>query len=155
HERHRSHVRSSLRRRARAAGGSAHRDSPAGQAMKSRAIVLATGLLAACHTPAFPEGTGRGVTSFDRDAPQGVEQYQRPTWKEGDRFVFRRGGVLRLPQRVVKADDEGYVLEHEITGVRTLLDRDLGLSGGEVPGDPLQERREVPPEPVLHWPLWV
>jgi hypothetical protein len=123
--------------------------------MKPHAIVMAAGLLAACHTPAFPEGTGRGVTSYDRDRPEGVLEYQRPTWKEGDRFVYRRGGVMRIPQRVVKADENGYVLEHEVNGVRTVLDRDLGLAGGEVPGDPLQERREEPPEPVLHWPLWV
>ena len=116
--------------------------------------VAMTLLAAGCSAPGLPEGEGDGLVSADREPPPGAQVYERPVWQAGDRFVFVRGGVLRVPLRVIEATEEGYVLEHEENGVRTNLTTDLGLSGLDIPGQPEARRREVPPENLLHWPLW-
>jgi len=118
-------------------------------------ICIVAAALSSCAGAGLAEGTGQGVVSFDRNAPTGSQLHERPTWEVGDRFVYRRAGVLQVPLRVTDRGDDGYVLTHEQSGVQTLLDQDLGLVGLDVPGDPQQTRREAPSEALLHWPLWV
>jgi hypothetical protein len=122
----------------------------------SLALAALSSLFAGCATPELPEGVGEGLTSFDREPPEGVETFDRPVWKEGDRFVFVRGGILRIAMRVTEAsDEEGYVLVDENLGARTLLTPDLAAIGLDVPGQPDAMQRAEPAEPMLHWPLWV
>ncbi len=119
------------------------------------ALAVVAALLAACASHALPEGSGRGILSFDGEPPAGAEVVERPEWSAGDRFVYRRGGAMRLSYRVAERTDAGYVLEIEDTPVRTALTLDLAQSSMEIPGDPRAQRRDDPPEPLLHWPLWV
>ena len=119
-----------------------------------RAWLLVPLLLVSCRSWELPEGTGKGLVSYDREAPAGARVVARPHWKVGDRFVYLRGGQVRLAQQVSMASEEGYVLEHEQSGIQTLLTPDLASIGVEMPGDETQARRLDPPEVVLHWPLW-
>jgi hypothetical protein len=93
------------------------------------------------------------LISFDRDPPPGVEVFERPTWRVGDRFVYGKGHQVRLPSRV-EADGEGWLLVQEQGGPSLRLDADLGDLGqqpkegteGQVSNDPVDTR--------FSWPLW-
>ena len=41
--------------------------------------------------------------SVDEQAPAGVLPADCPVWQVGDRFVYLRGGVVRLPYEVLEA----------------------------------------------------
>ena len=115
------------------------------------AVAWATGC---AGTPTLPDGSGRGIVAFDRDPPAGVEVFERPEWTAGDRFVYLRAGLIRLPFRVLDGEDGGYVLEHEESGGQTLITRDLAMAGQRDPEMPGGVRVDDPPEALLHWPLW-
>lgn len=108
-----------------------------------------------CASRELAEGSGRGLLAWDREPPPGTETYPRPVLRPGDRFLFRRGGDYRLAWSVAEAGAEGYVLEEEETGLRHLLDPDLGDLGEERPGDPDATTRLDPADHAFHWPLWV
>ena len=110
--------------------------------------------LAACAAPSLPEGSGRGLLSHDRRAPDGVVSHPLPRWQVGDRFVYRRGELLRLPFRVTDAGDDGYVIEHEESGHRQWLTAELGQVGERQGGVEAWSRRDDPADVQLHWPLW-
>jgi hypothetical protein len=117
-------------------------------------VLWFTSLLASCQSLGLPPGSGKGIVSFDREPPQGVELFERPVWQKGDRFVYWRGGIMRLAFQVAEQTEDGYVLVDEQTGVRTRLTLDLGFAGSELPGEPESARVEDPAEALLHWPLW-
>lgn len=110
--------------------------------------------LAGCASAGFAEGSGRGLVSADRTAPPGVETFARPTWQLGDRFVFRRGGQLRLEYSVTVAGADGYELREETNGLLHRIDADLGQLSQELPGEPDLARVLAPVDPQFHWPLW-
>ena len=112
-------------------------------------------VVAACNRDEIPDVPGRGLVSFDREAPEGVEVFERPDWKVGDRFVYLRAEQLKLRFRVVEATDAGYVLEEEDSGVRSMYDRDFGDLGQVVPVDDDSNNANVPVDSQFHWPLWV
>ncbi|MFO1051926.1 MAG: hypothetical protein U1F36_06905 [Planctomycetota bacterium] len=109
---------------------------------------------AACSSHPAPLPPGPGVVAFDRSPPEGVAVVDRPEWKVGDRFVFRRGGEQRIEVRVQSVDERQIVLVDELTGALNRIDRDYGslsldLENGEsiTRWDPVDAR--------FSWPLWV
>jgi hypothetical protein len=119
-----------------------------------RCLVLVATILCACQSTALPPGEGAGLVSIDQTPPSGVEVFQRPSLQEGDRFLFRRAGVLPLELHVVEATDAGYRLRDKSSGTVTVLDRDLGEGSVESDEKALQ-RVQSPADPVFSWPLWV
>ncbi|MEM7202818.1 MAG: hypothetical protein AAF628_21340 [Planctomycetota bacterium] len=111
--------------------------------------------LGGCSSAGLPEGSGRGLVSWDRTAPEGLESFDRPQLAVGDRFVFRRGGISRLSLTVTAADEDGYVLTDDASRALTRYTLDLGEIGEEFPGDPQNIRRQEPADALCHWPLWV
>lgn len=100
-------------------------------------------------------GTGRGLVSFKREPPAGAETATQPTWKVGDRFVYRRGNHVRVATHVIEADDAGYLLQEDGSTMRVRLSRELGDLGQEAEDHP-EWRREFAPADVRYcWPLWV
>ncbi len=118
----------------------------------SVALLLA---LASCHSFELPEGSGDGLVSFDREPPAGAELFERPEWKVGDRFVFRRGSALTLASTVTAAGEDGYTLVNDKSGRRTFYTADFGALGEEHPDDPRLRTALAPADHLLHWPLWV
>lgn len=97
---------------------------------------------------------GAGLVSFDREPPAGQATFARPAWKPGDRFVYRKGHLVRLPFRV-EADGEGWRLVQEESGLVQRLDADMGELG-QVGADGKQNLVELDPVDVrYHWPLWL
>ncbi len=127
-----------------------------GARLCSIALLWAVG--ACSSTPTMPEGAGNGLLSWDRDPPAGVgEVVAAPKWKAGDRYAFRRGGIVDLDYRVAKTD-RGYELRPVDGGVAMQLAGDLAMVGqvdtGERP-DPRVAKEFAPADPLFHWPLWV
>ena len=116
--------------------------------------IFALGLAACQQTPSFPDVEGRGLVSWDREAPAGITSYPRPEWRVGDRFVYERGGQVRLAFRVTEKTDELYRLVDEQSGLFTLYSRDLGERGQEKPEEPELARVLDPEDSLFHWPLW-
>lgn len=114
-------------------------------------------MLAACTTPTpLPDDSfGRGLISVDRAAPAALDQIARPQWRVGDRFVYRRGGKIRLEFLVVEKTEQGYVLQEAGSNMEFALGLDLERLAEGVPGKPEEERRFAPADHVLTWPLWV
>lgn len=121
--------------------------------MRNVACAIALVAVAACGTPGLPEGSGQGLVTHDRRAPDGARTVERPTWTDGDRFVYRRGGQLRLALRVI-AEEDGFRLVEEATGLVTRLGPDLEQRGQEAPDAPELERVLAPGDTQLCWPLW-
>ncbi len=105
----------------------------------------------------MPAGEGRGLVSFDRNPPAGVETFAAPGWQAGDRFVFVRGNAQRIGMHV-ETHGDGLLLIDDSTGGRQLLTADLADLGVE------EARPGRAPEPTIavapadtryHWPLWV
>ena len=117
--------------------------------------IVAVAALTGCFATGLPEGSGKGMLTFDREPPPGAQVFERPEWQVGDRFVYRRGGAMRVAYEVAERTDAGYVLAHDDSPVRTMWTLDLAQAGMEIDGNPLASRREEPPEPLLHWPMWV
>jgi hypothetical protein len=115
---------------------------------------LALLLLASCATPALPEGEGKGILALDGAPPPGVESFARPEWRQGDRFVYRRGGRIRLAFRVDSAGADGYRCVEEVSLMTNSFTRDLWEAGQERDGVPEATRALAPPDPMLTWPLW-
>ena len=119
-------------------------------------LILGLGLgLAGCKSSktAAELPPGRGLVTFDREPPSGAEVLARPEWREGDRLVYRKGHVVRLPFRVER-DGDGWKLVQEESGLAQRLDADLGDlgqqdqdGGGLLRIDPVDSR--------YSWPLWV
>jgi hypothetical protein len=118
------------------------------------AAFLVPGFAACAGVGELPPGTGRGLVSFEREPPDGAVTAARPTWKVGDRFLYRRGNAVRVATTVIEAGEGGYVLEEDGTGMRVRLSPDLGDLGQEAPDHP-EWRREYSPGDVRYcWPLW-
>src|SRR5690606_27880206 len=119
-------------------------------------LLAALALLAAgcSSTPPGTENPGRGVVTVDLEVPPDVPTAARPQWHVGDRFVYRRGGLVQVSFRVVTASDEGYELEEETTGLRNSFTVDLGVRGQELPSDSSMTRTLDPFDASLSWPLW-
>lgn len=113
-------------------------------------------LSTACWSvPGLPEGSGEGLISVDMAAPADGNAVERPTWAEGDQFVYLYGGETQMRWRVTRADETGYDLTEDPSGQVTRLDADLGLVGRSAPDDPWQERARAPVDSSWAWPLWV
>ena len=132
--------------------------------------MLCASAAAACSAPPEPVALppGVGLASFDRQAQPGAETFERPTWLEGDRFVFRKGGRARLRYRVSEVHEGGYRLLDEDRGSVLELDRDLGevaqlpppegFAAPGAEGAATPQGSEVRMDPVdarFSWPLWV
>ncbi len=123
----------------------------------NRSICL-LGLLASlpsCHSTELPEGTGAGLLAWDRTPPKGAKLWQRPKLRQGDRFVYRRGGRIDLEYRVTRADESGYELLEERTGLIRVLTPDLAETERFVPNNPAKRVVRAPADFLLHFPLWV
>lgn len=129
-----------------------HRLSAQLRSLGSALLLLA---FSSCASRAFAPGEGRGLATVSSSAPAGAEVFVRPTWKLGDRFTFRRGGKLRLLQSVVRADDSGYELEEAVSKIRTVMGPDYEQTAESVADDPWSEKRIVPGDWRVTWPLWV
>ena len=118
------------------------------------AVALSLSTLAGCHsTPvAFP--AGKGLVSFDRDAPNGATTYARPTWKVGDRFVYVKGGLSRLAFRVESTVEGVHRLVDEQGTMVLRIGEDLSDRGQEKPGDASATLTYDPADFELSWPLW-
>lgn len=129
--------------------------APSSSSLRAVCLGASILILGACASRAFAPGEGRGLTTESAEAPAGVVTHERPSWKLGDRFTYRRGGKLRLLQSVVRADADGYGLEEAVTKLRTELGSDFEQTGESVEGDAWSEARIVPGDWRLSWPLWV
>lgn len=118
-------------------------------------VLLLLGACASTKQHAIPRGMGEGVIAFDPAPPAGstVRVYQPPAWGVGDTFVLLRGSRVRLPLKVVRADDTGYELT-DPAGGRIVRDRDLAVLGEGPPGAELLHVL-APRDARYHWPLWV
>lgn len=113
-------------------------------------------LLGACATPTeLPEGSGRGLVSYDRMPPPGVEVFDQPAWTPGDRFVFRLGEDVRIAFRVDEVAPDGITLLEEESGLRHRLDPQLGDRGQDLPGRPEATVVFDPADSTFSFPLWV
>ena len=113
---------------------------------------------ACSSTPTMPDGTGNGLLSWDREPPADARHVaQVPDWTAGDRYTFRRGGIVELDFRVAKTDG-GYELRPVDGGLAMQFDPELAMIGqrdtGERP-DPRAAKEFAPADPLFHWPLWV
>lgn len=112
-------------------------------------------LVAACTGTELPEGTGEGLVTVDRVPPPGVEVVQRPEWKVGDQFAYRRGGKLTTSYRVKERTPAGYAVVEEGTGMVFELTPDLCEKARYVPTNASALRLRDPADYALTWPLWV
>lgn len=127
--------------------------------MKSSATFVLTSalaVLAACSSAPDPaQISGRGLVSADEIPDEGVRAWSRPKWSVGDRYTYRRGGLVEMTFRVIAADDSGYVLEEETGGLRNMFTPDLWVRGQSMEGQPEAELTLDPADAQLTWPLWV
>ena len=113
-------------------------------------------LLGCSSSSKMPEGSGKGMLSWDRQAPEGVKVYEKPTWTLGDRFLYLKGGQEHLDFRVTSADPEtGYELEEHSTGLLLRLDAGFAEIERAARSDAGMRRLFAPQNPELHFPLWV
>jgi hypothetical protein len=98
---------------------------------------------------------GKGLVSFDREPPDGAEVVEAPRWKAGDRFVYRKGGLIRIAMHVDAIEEDGdYRLVEEASGLTTVLGSDLGEKG-QLDADHDELARTLDPaDQVLCFPLW-
>lgn len=111
--------------------------------------------MAACQSSpaALPESHGRGLVRADESPPADVATYERPTWREGDRFSMVRGEQLRGTYEVTSTDGDVYSIDD---GSGRLLRRDLDLGNlGRWSPDEEPLRIMAPVDVRYHWPLWV
>jgi hypothetical protein len=108
----------------------------------------------ACRSTPEPLPAGRGLVGNDVEPPPNATTYDSPRWSEGDRFVYARAGVVRIPLRVESSND-GYELVNESSGRRTLLSSGLAERGERVPNSDDWTLRFDPEDVPLCWPLWV
>jgi hypothetical protein len=106
----------------------------------------------ACHSPK-PLPAGRGLVAVDTEPPDGATRFGAPRWSEGDRFVYRRAGLVEIPVRVELAES-GYELVNEVTGQRTVLSPTFGERGERAAAGELSTTMD-PEDASLSWPLWV
>jgi hypothetical protein len=111
-------------------------------------------LLSACSSSSAAFEEGKGLLSWTREAPEGVELLSRPNWTPGDRFVYRRGGRVRYDFVVASANEQGYVLREKGSQVEKLLDAELRERGRRIIGQEKVAFSEHPYDAHLHWPLW-
>ncbi len=124
--------------------------------LSSAAVFLASIFLVACSSsPSLAPGSGQGLVTVSQVPPTGVQSYGRPEWKQGDRFIFRKAGELRLATRVVEVTEAGYRWQNEANGMITAYDADLGQMSEENPEDPESLRVLDPADTHFAWPLWV
>jgi hypothetical protein len=122
-----------------------------------RALLALAALCAAgCGTtPEVVEAGGRGLVDADATPPDGVRVWSQPALGVGDRFAYRRGGLVDVVFKVVEAGEAGYVFEEESTGLRNLFTKELWVQGQQMPGNEAMDRRIEPFDAQLTWPLWV
>ena len=113
-------------------------------------------LLGGCAVaPQIPEGEGQGLVNHSREAAKGVETFGRPTFLEGDRFIYERAGAIEISMRVVQATAKGYRLRNELSQVVTTYDLDLGLMSEGVGAEGETPLRVLAPVDARYcWPLW-
>jgi hypothetical protein len=117
-------------------------------------LALLSVLLGACHSTPAKLPPGRGLVSFDRDAPEGATTYAAPTWKVGDRFVYLKGGLSRLAFRLESTDAGVHRLVDEQGTMVLRIGEDLSDRGQEKPGDEKATLAYDPADFELSWPLW-
>lgn len=115
-------------------------------------------LLAATHgctaTQQLPAGEGRGLVAFDPRPPDGAPTWTRPQWKAGDRYVFERGGAVRVGVEVLAAGAAGCTLTDSTSHTIQRRDADFGRLE-EATSDGTVVRAFSPRDQRYHWPLWV
>ena len=120
-----------------------------------RSLPAALLLLAACHTSSAKLPPGSGLVSFDREPPAGATTYDKPGWKVGDRFVYVKGGLVRLPFRVESTENGVHRLVDESGTMVLRVGEDLSDLGQERPGDESATLTYDPADFEVSWPLWV
>lgn len=111
---------------------------------------------AGCSSPQLAEvEPGRGLIAFDPQPPPGAATHARPTWRAGDRYVFERGGAVRVTVQVREAGPDGYVLEDAGSETSQRRDLDLGKVEEFATRDGTLLRRHAPRDQRFHWPLWI
>jgi hypothetical protein len=110
----------------------------------------------ACRSTAAPQTAhGKGLLSSDAAAPSGVETFDCPTWKTGDRYVFQKGGKFRMGF-TAKVDEQGRrELVEDETGTALLLDAKLGELGQRSAAGSELDVTIDPVDVRFAWPLWV
>ncbi len=126
------------------------------QSIHVLAICLATFACKSSHaTDAALKAHGLGLQSYDREAPAGTETYAAPNWKPGDRFVFTKGGKLRVGFTVAAREGGGFELVEDETGTALELDADFGELGEKERGASELHVVNDPVDSRFVWPLWV
>jgi hypothetical protein len=118
------------------------------------ALLIAGFVLGSCHAPGVPPRKGSGLVTVDRDPPAGATTYAAPSWKVGDRFVYRKGGLSRLAFRIESTEDGVHRLVDEQGIMVMKIGADLSDHGQEKPGDPSAAVVYDPADFELTWPLW-
>lgn len=123
--------------------------------MRAAALAIALVAIAAgCNAsgPSLPAGPG--LVTADRTPPEGAAVHAAPSWLPGDRFVYQKGGQVRLALRASELEGQGLGLVDEETG-RTLLVGPGQLERGErVPGERDGGFELDPGDQAVSWPLW-
>jgi hypothetical protein len=94
-----------------------------------RLLAVLLVLACSCHSTSTKLSAGKGIVSSDSQAPAGAKSFEPPHWKAGDRFVFEKGGRVRIAVRVEVAEDGHYELVDESSGRRMLYTRELAELG--------------------------
>ncbi len=137
---------------------------PLPSALSRFSIILIILFLSACSTPKNATPRGKGLLSVDKKPPSGAKTWSAPQWSKGDRFEYSRGSRVPLHYRVLKAGEEErwLLLEGKDLGGKPtilVLGGDLSDRGvwewSEKGGKGSPEKRYLPFDPVLQWPLWV
>jgi hypothetical protein len=118
------------------------------------ALFVASLCLAACHTTHPPLPSGRGLVTVDHEPPADAATYAAPSWKVGDRFVYRKGGLSRLAFRLESTVDGVHRLVDEQGEIVMKIGEDLSDRGQEKPGDPKAGVAYDPADFELTWPMW-
>ncbi|MCA8971504.1 MAG: hypothetical protein KDC95_17055 [Planctomycetes bacterium] len=114
----------------------------------------ASGALISCASRSFAPGEGRGLVTVETQIPRGVTPAPKPRLRVGDRFVYRRGGALRIEQTIVEHDENGIVLEEASSHLRTRLGTDLQQVAQDSGEEWWLDKELVPGDWQLTFPLW-
>ena len=119
-------------------------------------VALAALVAGACRGPSgagerLPPGPG--LVTEDATAPAGSEVHERPAWRAGDRFVYRKAERVRIALRVVETVDGSLELVDEDSGRRLFVGPDQ-LERGQTEAGGEGGYRLDPGDQLVAFPLW-